>query len=96
MSLSFLITLIAGIVFLVFLFFIPPHFFAAPVVFLFLTFLLVFFLFSAVLRASRRGFIVALGVLTYMILSYLGVSNWLNSLLILGTVFTLQWYFWNK
>lgn len=96
MSLSFLITLIAGVVFLVFFFFIPPSFFAAPPAFLFLTFLLVFFLFSAVLRASRRGFIVALGLLTYMILSYLGVSNWLNLFLILGSVFALQWYFWNK
>lgn len=52
-----------------------------------------YLLFSLVLSNSRRGFIISLGITSFLILRYFGLGNFLNLILIAGVLIALEMYF---
>jgi len=56
-------------------------------------FLALFFTLAVFLANSRKGFIVTLGIIIFLILRLFGLGNLLNALLIIATIFSLEYYF---
>ncbi|OGY07252.1 MAG: hypothetical protein A3D24_02640 [Candidatus Blackburnbacteria bacterium RIFCSPHIGHO2_02_FULL_39_13] len=77
-------------------FFVPPETFLMPIFFLLLTFLCFLFTSSLIFANSRRGLLVATGVILYMILKYFGLINVLNIILIVAILGIVEYYFSNK
>lgn len=74
-------------------YFIDPATFAAIPLFFILIFLIILFTFSLLFAASRRGLIAAIAVTLFLFLSYLGVGNVLNLLLIVAIAVCVELYF---
>jgi len=56
-------------------------------------FLALFFTLAVIFVNSRRGFLISLGIITFLILRLVGLGNILNAILIFAVVFTLAYYF---
>ncbi|HKB88165.1 MAG TPA: hypothetical protein VKC53_00805 [Patescibacteria group bacterium] len=80
--------LIAGLVY-----FIDPGTFAAIPIFFILFFSVLLFTFSLIFGNTRRGIIVSIALTFFAILSYLGVGNILNILLIVAIAICVELYF---
>ena len=70
----------------------PTNYTAVPLFFVFLFFALLL-TFSLVLANTRRGFIVSVSIIFFLILRYLGVGHVVNLLLIAAVAITLEYYF---
>ena len=70
-----------------------PNFYLLFFVNLFLT---CFFTLAVLLFNSRRGFLVSLAIVLFLILRLYNLGNLLNVLLIAASVFTLEYYFTTK
>ena len=64
--------------------------------FFIILFLAIFFTLSIVFGNTRRGLIVSLAVIVFLILRLVKLGNWLNLLLIIGIAFALESYFSRK
>jgi len=93
-TLLIIVILWSGVFFVVY--FIDPETFGAIPLFLFLLFLSLLFTFSTIFANTRRGLIISLLTILFLILRYLGVGNVLNLLLILGLGITAEVYFSKK
>jgi hypothetical protein len=97
---NFLPTLLAivllwsGVVFVVY--FMDPATFGVIPLFLFLLYLSLLFTFATIFANTRRGLIISLLTILFLILRYLGVGNVLNLLLILGLGIAVEVYFSKK
>lgn len=90
--LSFSIAVVLWVFWLILFFFVPPEIPGITLAFLALTFA-VFFLTAALLLAStRRGLIAAVGGVLVMLLSYYGAGDYLNILLVVGVLATVEYY----
>lgn len=78
------------------IYFVDPFSFGAIPAFFVLMFLSFFFTFSFLFAGRRRGITLAIAITSFFILSYFGVGNILNLLLILGVVVALEIYFYKK
>ena len=58
--------------------------------FLLVTFAACTFIFSIVLLNTKRGILVSLGVIIFLMLRYLGVGNILNALLLAGVLIAIN------
>lgn len=56
-------------------------------------FLALFFTLAIIFANSRRGFLISLGIVLFLILRLYGLGNLLNAILIGASVFTLEYYF---
>lgn len=72
--------------------FIPPDTFGAMPAFFILTLLVIFFPASLVFANSRRGFLLAFGVVFFLILRLFGIGNVLNLLLLSGILLAIEYY----
>lgn len=89
---TFLITIFLwGLLFLIIYFVDPTTFGIIPFFFL-LFFLAVFFTVTIIFISKRRGFIAAVAFTFFLILSFLGVGNILNFLLVLGIAIATEIY----
>ncbi len=70
----------------------PTNYTAVPLFFVFLFFALLF-TFSLVLANARRGFIISVGIVFFLVLRYLGVGHVVNLLLITAVAITIEYYF---
>lgn len=86
--LDLLLVVVWGIVF----FFVPPETPFIPLVFLILTGLLILFTGALLLGNSRRGVLASVGVVVFLVLGYFGAGNWINLVLIIGLLLTLEYY----
>lgn len=87
-----LVSTVLLISWLVVFFLVPPEAAFAPVAFLLITFCFLFFVFSLLLENSRRGFLVAIGITFFLITRYFGIGNYLILVLIVGILFTIEYY----
>lgn len=89
---SFLVAVTLWVFWLTLFFFVPPEIPGITFLFLVLTFA-AFFLTAALLLANtRRGFLVAVGAVLIMLLSYYGAGNYLNILLVIGILAATEYY----
>ena len=56
-------------------------------------FLALFFTLAVIFVNSRKGFLISLSVISFLILRLFGLGNILNAVLILSFIFTLEYYF---
>lgn len=54
--------------------------------------LALFFSLALIFRSSRRGLFFSLGIILWLVLRLLDLGNWLNGILILGTIIGLDLY----
>ncbi len=93
---AFLVTVVLwGLIFLI-IYFVEPETVGAIPLFLLILFLALVFTFSFAFAHARRGFLASMALITFLILRYLGIGNFLNFVLILGLVATIELYFSNK
>lgn len=89
---TLIITIIIWIVLGGVIYFIDPNtFFAVPLFFI-LLFITLLFTFSLLFASSRRGLISSLSLLLFLLLSYLGVGNVLNLVLIVAIAVCVELY----
>lgn len=74
-------------------FFIEPSGFGTLPLFFALFFLAAIFTFSTLFLNTRRGFVIALGALVFLVLRYFGVGNIVNLLLLTGIVIAIEVFF---
>lgn len=86
------LTLLLWIVWMIIFFFVPPEIFLMPILFLLVTFLCFLFTTSLVFANTRRGVIIASGVIFLMILKYFGLINYLNIALVVGILGSVEYY----
>ena len=70
----------------------PTNYAAVPLFFVFLFFALLL-TFSLVLANARRGLIMSVGIIFFLVLRYLGVGHVVNLLLIAAVAITIEYYF---
>lgn len=89
------ILLIVGLWILLFLmiFFVDPTSSIIVYVFLVILSLAIFLTSSLVLKNKRRGLIITLSIITYLTISYLGLGNILNLILVFGSALAFEIYF---
>lgn len=73
-------------------FFVPPESPFAPLAFLTITSLVVFFLVSLILANTRKGILSSVLALLLMLMNYYGAGNYLNAILLLGVFLSLDFY----
>ncbi len=78
------------------IYFVDPGIFGAVFFFFILAFLTMLFTFSLIFASGRRGLICAVSGITYLFLSYVGVGNYLNLILIVAIAFCVELYFSTK
>lgn len=74
------------------IFFVPPDTFGALPAFFIIFFLAVFFPTTLVFASPRRGFLVAFGLLIFLLFRFLGIGNILNATLLLGIILSVEFY----
>ena len=84
----FLWVLLGGLVY-----FVDPDVFLAVPIFFVLFFSANLFTFSLLFVGTRRGLITSSSITTFLLLSYLGVGNILNLVLILAIAICIELYF---
>ena len=90
---TLLVTILLWIATVGLVYFVDPSFFAAVPLFFTLSFLVLLFTFSLIFGDRRRGFIAAAACLLFLFLSYLGVGNILNAILIVAIAVSIELYF---
>ena len=90
---AILVTIIIWFLWTTVFLFVPPDSLVAIILFLLLSFIASLFTGALVLGRTRRGVLLGIGVLIYMGLSFYGVANYLNLILIAGVILTLEYYF---
>jgi hypothetical protein len=97
---NFLPTLIFTVVLWIILggvvYFVDPNTFLAVPLFFLLTFTLLLFTFSLLFAGSRRGLITSISLSSFLVLSYLGVGNIINFLLIVAIAVCVEIYLAQK
>jgi len=97
---GFLPALFLGILFflswITVLVFLPPNNVFSVGLFLLLFFLFLLFLGSLVFANTRCGFLLALGLLIFLVLGYWGAGTWLNFVLLGGILLAIEFYFHTK
>lgn len=93
---TFLLTVLLWGTWAIFFFFIPPEYFLTPLVFLLISFTTILFTFALLFANTRRGLLVAVGVVAFMALRYYEIGNYLNLLLLAGVLLSLEYYLSNK
>ena len=73
-------------------FFVPPEAPLAPLAFLTITSLGIFFLVSLIFKNTKRGILSSVLVLLLMLMNYYGAGNYLNAILLLGVFLSLDFY----
>jgi uncharacterized membrane protein len=76
--------------------FLDPTLAGAIFLFLFLSFLALFLTFTTLLANTRHGLLVSSAIITFLILRYLGLGNFLNLILIAGLALTVELFFLKK
>lgn len=89
---SFFVSLLLWLSWLTIFFFVPPEYTALPFVFLVLTFLAVLFTTALVFANTRRGLLIAGGMVVFMVLRYFEIGNYLNLLLLAGLLLSIEYY----
>lgn len=74
-------------------YFVDPSTFAIIPIFFPLLFFALLLTFALIFANSRRGLVAATSLILFLILSYFGIGNILNFLLILGLAITIEIYF---
>jgi len=74
-------------------YFLNPGSTGAIPLFIIVIFIALLFTFSTLLANTRRGFIISLATVIFLILRYFGVGNIINFLLIIGLAATTELYF---
>jgi hypothetical protein len=72
--------------------FTSPYTVGSLILFFIILFAAVLFTFSLVFANTRRGFLIALGIIVFLILRYFGIGNILNLLLIVGALISVDFY----
>jgi hypothetical protein len=75
------------------IYFIDPRTFGAVPLFFVLLFITLLFTFSLLFAGIRRGLITSLSLSLFAVLSYLGVGNIINLLLIVAIAISIELYF---
>lgn len=90
---AILVTIVFWFLWVSMLLFVSPDSLLIIILFLVFSFLVSLFSGAIVLGRKRRGVLSGIGVLAYMGLSYYGIANYLNLILIAGVILTLEYYF---
>lgn len=100
---TFFVTLLLWSALALIFFFVPPEkpFMTEglrfmPLVFLVLSFLALLFAGSLLFANTRRGFLLSLLIIIFMVLRYWEIGNYLNLLLLGGIFLSLEYYLSNK
>lgn len=93
---TLVITIILWIIIGGIIYFIDPNTLLALPLFFIATFLTLLFTFSLLFGSQRRGMISALSITLYLFLSYLGVGNIINLLLIVAIAVCVELYLAQK
>lgn len=92
---NFLPALILSFAFLSFwlllFFFVHPASLLPILTFCVLLFFWLFFTASLLLGNTRQGFFIGIGILVFLVIGYWGAGTWLNLLLIVGILITLEY-----
>ncbi len=83
-------------VWLLVFFFIPPQNILYIAGFLVLLLFSLLFISSLIFANTRRGFLLALGLVVFLILGYWGAGTWLNFILLGGILFAIELYLHTK
>ena len=78
------------------IYFVDPDTFGAVPLFFILTFMSFLFTFSLIFASSRRGLVASTATTLFLILSYLGVGNILNLILIVAIAICIELYLAHK
>jgi len=90
---TFILAIFFWLVWLGVLLFFTPESLLMIAVFFLLLFLALFFTLSLLFANSRRGFLVAGGIILFLILRWQELGNILNTILLMVTILTLEIYF---
>ena len=85
------ITAVLWIVWAIMFFLVPPEG-AMPFVFLLISFLVVLFSGALIFANTRRGLLLSLGVVSFMLLRYFEIGNYLNLVLLAGLLLSVEYY----
>ena len=77
-------------------YFVDPESFGAIPLFFLLTFFALFFITSTLFANTKRGMVISLAIIFFLMLRYLGVGNIVNFLLIFGLVIVFEIFFLKK
>jgi hypothetical protein len=95
-SVTVLVTVLLWVLLVAAIFLTNPNDFGILPLFFFLVFLTLTFTFSIVFINTRRGLIVSILCVIFLLLRYLDVGNILNLLLLTGVGVAAEFYFSNK
>ena len=90
---TFILTIFFWLIWLAVLLFFTPESLLVIAGFFLALFLALFFTFSLLLANSRRGFLIALGLILFLILRWQKMGHVLNSILLITTILVLETYF---
>ena len=90
---TFIITVLLWGLLASFIYFVDPRGFAAIPIFFILVFMALLFTISLIFVDRRRGFLGAIAITFFLILTLLGVGNILNFILILAITICVELYF---
>jgi len=90
---TFAITILFWLISISLIYFFEPNNAGIIIAFYVSLFLSLLFTFSTILANTRRGIILSLSVIMFLILRYFGIGNILNAILILGVAITTEVYF---
>lgn len=80
--------LLAGLIY-----FVDPETFGAVSLFFVLVFFCLLFTFSLIFANSRRGMVASVAVTFFLLLTYFGIGNILNAILIIAIALCIELYF---
>ncbi|MBI2035042.1 MAG: hypothetical protein HYT11_04885 [Candidatus Levybacteria bacterium] len=89
---ALLVTIILWGILAIIFFFVPPETPLMPLLFLLIVFLTALFTGSLIFANTRRGVLLSLGILVFMLLNYYNIGNYLNLALLAGILVTLDYY----
>lgn len=94
--LSFAVALLLWLTWFVIFLFIPPETYFTLIAFLVVTFLTTFLTAALLFANTRRGLLIALGVIIFMLLNHYEAGNYLNIILVAGILLTTDYYLSKK
>jgi hypothetical protein len=89
---AFIVTIVLWILLALIIFFVDPESLIARLSFFVIFFLSCLFSLSLIMASLKRGFIYATSVTLFIFLSYLGVGNLLNAILLAAAAISIDLY----
>ena len=80
------------LIWIIIFYFVPPAGTLTPSLFLIVTFLIVLTTTSLIFANSRRGLVIAIAAISFMLLNYFKIGNFLNLIFLVGILICTEFY----